>query len=35
MGYNFTEQNYINVRILRYNAEKRIHCVWMTSTVTF
>ena len=35
MGYNFTEQNYINVRYLRYNDEKRIHIAWMTSTGTF
>ncbi len=35
MGYNFTEQNYINARNLRYNDEKRIHTVWMTSIVTF
>ena len=35
MSYNFTEQNYINVRILRYNAEKRRHIVWMTSIAAF
>ena len=35
MGYNFTEQNYINDGIPRYNDEKRIHIVWMNWIATF
>jgi|GEM_PF-2229503 len=30
MRYNFTDENSINVRILRYNDEKIGHFVWMS-----
>ena len=35
MGDNFTEQNYINVGILRYNNQKTRQNVWMTSIAVF
>jgi hypothetical protein len=35
MGYNITEQNYINVGMFRYYDERRIQTAWMNSIATF
>lgn len=35
MRDNFTEQNYINVRILGYNDEKGKQTAWMSWIATF